>query len=60
MNQYSAKFKMGMASDVSSFADFEQYAKKETLKLKQQLLFDFAATKYGPSFLTLFTKGKAE
>jgi hypothetical protein len=47
MNHYSAKFKMGLAFDVLnySFADFDQYAKKVTLELKQQLLFDFEATK---------------
>ena len=38
---------MGLAFDVAnySFADFDQYAKKETLELKQQLLFDFVVTK---------------
>ena len=28
-----------------SFADFDPYAKKETLELKQQLLFDFGIAK---------------
>ena len=47
MNYYGAKFKMGLAVDFAklSLADFEQYAKKLTLELKQQLLFDFAVTK---------------
>ena len=45
MNHYSAKFKMGLAFDVANRAFADQYTKKETLELKQQLLFDFAATK---------------
>ena len=38
---------MGVAFDVVklSFVDFLQYAKRLTLELKQQLLFDFAVTK---------------
>ena len=47
MNYCGPKFKMGVAFEVAkrSSADFEQYAKKVTLELKQQLLFDFAAAK---------------
>jgi hypothetical protein len=46
MNYYGAQFKMGLAFAVAklSFADFEQPAKRLTLELKQELLFDFAAT----------------
>jgi hypothetical protein len=45
MNYCGAKFKMGLAFDVVNRSFADQYAKKETLELKQQLLFDFAATK---------------
>jgi hypothetical protein len=45
MNYCGAKFKMGLAFDVANRSFADQYAKKETLKLKQQLLFDFAITK---------------
>jgi hypothetical protein len=44
MNYCGAKFKMGLAFDVAH-RSFAEYAKKEPLELKQQLLFDFAATK---------------
>ena len=45
MNYCGAKFKMGLAFDVANRSFADQYAKKETLELKQQLLFDFAITK---------------
>jgi hypothetical protein len=36
---------MGLAFDVANRSFADQYAKRETLELKQQLLFDFAITK---------------
>ena len=45
MNYCGAKFKMGLAFDVANRSFADQYAKKETLELKQHLLFDFATSK---------------
>ena len=45
MNYCGAKFKMGLAFDVANRSFAVQYAKKETLELKQHLLFDFATSK---------------
>jgi hypothetical protein len=55
MNYCGAWFKMGLAFDVANRSFADQYAKKETLELKQQLSFDFAISAANTLLLWLHT-----